>query len=120
MDPDIVDSKKNLALVEDIMDHKWEFHPDDHFQEPPYNTPSLTQLNAEVKLEDDPICSSAGCVQYLHPKPKGNPMDYFVPNFGADNLINDATASLKWAENSTGHAWNWHKPVPLEIPEYKE
>ena len=40
-----------------------------------------------VGIESDPICSSAGCTQYNHPRPSlagRYPKDYFVPNFGRD------------------------------------
>ena len=47
-------------------------------------TLGTTMEVAEVQLESDPICSSAGCTQYEHPKLKDYPKDYFVPNFGPD------------------------------------
>ena len=38
-----------------------------------------------VKLRSDPICSSAGCDQYLHDhKDLGYKINYPVPNFGKD------------------------------------
>jgi len=52
----------------------------------------------QLDAESDPICSSAGCTQYEHPKKKGYPMDYFVPNFGKDHDIGTTDASLAIAE----------------------
>ena len=55
---------------------------------------------------DDPICSSAGCDQYKHPKGgPGYPMDYPVPNFGMDHDIIGTKASIKQAEGSVEHTW---------------
>ena len=65
LDADIKTTHRNLAKAEEDLGHNW----------------NLLQLNSE--LESDPICSSAGCTQYLHPKgPDDHPMDYFVPDFG--------------------------------------
>ena len=46
----------------------------------------------DVQLESDvwsdPICSSAGCNQYLHPESKEDfPKGYGVPDFGVDRDI---------------------------------
>ena len=64
-----------------------------------------------LQLQDDPICSSAGCVQYKHPKEKpDHDVDYFVPNFGAkDSVLMHNDESLKYAEEKLGHHWNWSK-----------
>jgi hypothetical protein len=64
LDHDIVTSQKNLA-----------------------NTEQILGTSMDVQIGSDPICSSAGCDQYEHPKIKGHPMDYFVPNFGVDSEI---------------------------------
>jgi hypothetical protein len=48
---------------------------------------SAARLQTGTDVRSDPICDSAGCSQYLHPKPPKedeHPMDYFVPNFGRD------------------------------------
>ena len=60
-------------------------------------------------MGDDPICSSAGCDQYLHPHEKQFKKDYFVPNFGQDNAINQNMNSIKYAEKALGHKWDWKK-----------
>jgi hypothetical protein len=52
-------------------------------------------------LESDPICSSAGCFQYNHPKKSESaliPRDYFVPNFGKDPDMTGTMNSLSIAE----------------------
>jgi hypothetical protein len=62
-------------------------------------------------LKDDPNCSSSGCTQYLWPKHKGadpHPVDYFVPNFGAnDREIRDVYSSLEAAEAIRGSHWHY-------------
>jgi hypothetical protein len=57
----------------------------------------------DVQIGSDPICSSAGCTQYEHPKVDGHPMDYFVPNFGVDQNIIDHDSSLAIAEKQLNH-----------------
>lgn len=97
-DKDIVTSKKNLKDSEKSLGHNW----------------TLLQLDAE----SDPICSSAGCTQYLHPQAETHPMDYFVPNFGRDHDNTIATEqSLAASEKMLGHKWDW-KPVEEEIVDY--
>lgn len=62
----MIDAQKNLADTEKTMNHKYEL----------------------VQLESDPICSSAGCDQYKHPKAKDSwDKDYPVPHFGMDRDI---------------------------------
>jgi len=58
-------------------------------------------------LDSDPICSSAGCTQYKAPAVDTHPMDYFVPNFGADHHIVESENSEKWAAKEIGHTWVW-------------
>jgi hypothetical protein len=66
--------------------------------------------------ESDPICSSAGCVQFLHKKKDlGYKINYPVPNFGADSDIIDSKASLALAEDLQQHTLDlpnkkWRKP----------
>jgi len=55
----------------------------------------LLQLDSQIDLQDDPICSSAGCTQYQHKKKKPEyPIDYPVPNFGGDHSIAATDESL--------------------------
>ena len=59
----------------------------------------LVATASSIKLQSDPICSSAGCDQYLHPgKPRGYDIDYFVPNFGADTDVVGTKDSAAVAE----------------------
>ena len=68
-----------------------------------------------AQTESDPICSSAGCDQYLHPvAPDAHPVDYFVPNFGVDHEIKDNFNSLGEAEKIRNHEWIWKwLPTPI-------
>ena len=66
-----------------------------------------------VQLESDPICSSAGCEKSKIKPKDDHPMNYFVPNFGADQSTSGIThtnESLDWAEKNLGHKWNYVKP----------
>ena len=81
----------------------------------------LVQLDDQISLESDPICSSAGCDQYKHKKKKlGYPIDYPVPNFGIDHDDVHATdSSLEWAQKNLNHQWNYVKPGKTDPePEY--
>ena len=57
----------------------------------------------DVQIGSDPICSSAGCTQYEHPKVEVHPMDYFVPNFGVDQGIIDHNSALAATEKLLKH-----------------
>jgi len=71
-----------------------------------YTYRSLVQTDADLKTESDPICSSAGCAGPKATKGAAtHPMNYFVPNFGRDHLINQTDASLDWAEKNLKHTW---------------
>jgi hypothetical protein len=61
-------------------------------------------------LVSDPICSSAGCTQYKHKHLEPEyPVDYAVPNFGADPEVDSTKNSLKIAERMHNHEWVWDK-----------
>lgn len=67
---------------------------------------------ADVMLENgsDPICSSAGCVQYLFPKVKesddvAKKLNYPVPNLGMDRDILHSLENIPVAEGLVGHKW---------------
>ena len=76
--------------------------------------------DAKVQLdsESDPICHSAGCSQYLFPKPDAKklyPMDYFVPQFGVDPDVISTFNSLDVAQEQRDHIWHYvpeTKPKP--------
>jgi len=49
---------------------------------------NVVQLDADIHLDSDPICSSAGCDQYKHEgKDRGYDINYPVPSFGMDRDI---------------------------------
>jgi hypothetical protein len=93
LDGNMVDSANSLKIAEKQRNKKYE----------------LVQLDSELK--SDPICSSAGCTQYLHPESKAVswPMNYGVPNFGMDRDISGAFENLEAAEKIVG--------AKLEFPE---
>jgi len=65
-----------------------------------------------MKMESDPICSSAGCTQYTHPtKDRGYKIDYFVPHFGEDQDIINTRVSTGIAEKQYNH-YNWPADDP--------
>ena len=67
---------------------------------------ALTSTSA-IKIKSDPICSSAGCTQYKHPKQETHDKDYFVADFGQDKDIIDHKIDLEVAEKIVGHHWKW-------------
>jgi len=84
LDANIVDSQANLAASESKLNHKYEL----------------------LQLESDPICSSAGCDQYKHPKKEdGWDMNYPVAHFGMDRDIQGVLINLEAAEKIVGHHW---------------
>jgi len=88
----------------------------------------LAGVKADVRLgsKSDPICSSAGCTQYEHPKKDlGYKQDYFVPHFGADHDIVTNNQNVAQAEAVLKHTFTptqdedgeWE--VPTETAEFK-
>jgi uncharacterized protein YkvS len=108
LDGDIIDSRNNLKSTESRMSHKLVLDSDD------------VQLDAQVDVQSDPICSSAGCTQYKH-KHKKLPydIDYPVPDFGVDKDIIDNHDDLKVAEGIVGHHWNFELLKPPINPAKK-
>ena len=51
-----------------------------------------------IALQDDPICGTGSCDETLPKAPKGHPVDYFVPSFGADPDIVGTLSSVADAE----------------------
>ena len=69
---------------------------------------TLPEDAAKIQLESDPICSSSGCEKSKIGAKKMHPMNYFVPNFGADRTISgvaDTHESLDWGEKALDHKW---------------
>lgn len=87
-DKDIKDSLAHTDAAEKKLGHKM----------------SYMQSQADLHLESDPICSSAGCTQYKHKKKAlGYKLNYPVPNFGVDQDILTNHHSLELAENALSH-----------------
>merc|ERR1719450_1935319 len=105
----MISTAKNLADSEMNLGHKWviaaQLDSDVNA-----NVQLGSETGSNLKLDSDPICSSAGCTQYKHKKKdRGYDIDYPVPNFGRDHDINENYGSLDWAENSLSHHWTWKK-----------
>jgi len=106
LEGNIIDSVKNLADSETKLNHKY----------------SLSLL----QLESDPICSSAGCEQYKHPKSKVADWekDYPVPHFGMDRDIGASIDNMAVAEGIVGHKWppideeKWKNPAKKVLYNY--
>jgi len=93
LDRDMHDAATNLDLVEGKLGHKYE---------------PWTFVQTQTDIESDPICSSAGCNQYKHPKKDpGYDKDYPVVNLGVDRDIIDDHENLPIAEKIVGHHWVW-------------
>jgi hypothetical protein len=97
LDKDVVSTNKNIADAEDTLNH------------------------VMVQMKDDPIGSSIGITQYIHPGPKSAPypLNYPVPNFGADQGVLDVSSSIAAAEKSTGIPFKWKDTEPREVTEYR-
>ena len=64
----------------------------------------IIMLAAAIKVESDPICSSAGCTQYKQKAtPLGYDLDYFVPNFGPDPDMVGTAKAVSIAEAMHNH-----------------
>ena len=94
LDHDMVTTEKNLNNAQDKLKHKWVIQD--------------LQTENEINLESDPICSSAGCDQYKHKKPKlGYPINYPVPNNGVDPDMITTLESEKLASAMVNHNWEF-------------
>lgn len=104
MDVDIKNTQGSLISSEKKLKTKWNPKKD---ADGAYIVPTATvtlQTESNMNMESDPICSSAGCTQYEHPKLETHPMDYFVPNFGTDQeTVKDNQSSLAVAEKQLNH-----------------
>ena len=105
VDQDILDAQKNIKDQEARLKHKWTPVQDDNgvwgvptAADNKSYTYAAVQLDSDIALDSDPICSSAGCDQYKHKKKKlGYPINYPVPNFGRDHDLDNTDSSLSWA-----------------------
>ena len=57
----------------------------------------------------DPICSSSGCSQYLHPKAKSEDRgpEYLISPYGPDPDMTDIQRALAIAEKTYKHKWQF-------------
>merc|ERR1712224_73648 len=85
MDTDIKTSIDNLNAMESKYG-KWTLPPPtDDVQ---IESDVVAETETDANSNSDPICSSAGCTQYLHKHKKlPYPVDYPVPNNGVDHDI---------------------------------
>jgi hypothetical protein len=83
---------------------------------------NAAQLDADIHLDSmsDPICNSAGCTQYKHPKKdRGYDIDYPVVDLGQDRDISDHFTDLNLAEKIVGHHWDFKLEKPPINPAKK-
>lgn len=121
VDEDIVNVQNSIKYEQDKQGHVWTPTQDSNGY---WNLPAAAsnasysynvQLDSDIKLEDDPICSSAGCSQYKHPAPPpGYPMDYPVPNFGQDHDIKSSIENERLASKMIGKEWAFKTPGSWE------
>ena len=106
MDADIADSLKNMKSAVDTHG-TWDLPKDDWF--------------VQTEEKSDPICSSAGCGQYKHPKKdRGYDIEYPVANWGDyDQDIVAYNENLPIAEKIVGHHWNFILEKPPLNPAKK-
>jgi len=101
LDKDMRNTAGSIDQIEDREGHKFE----------PWNF---------VQTESDPICNSAGCTQYKHPKKdRGYDIDYPVVNLGQDRDISDHFTNLDMAEKIVGHHWDFKLEKPPLNPAKK-
>lgn len=114
VDEDIKAAQASISQAQDTLDHDWNPSQDKngYWNVPqPFDNKSYSYADTSVNVqlaaetESDPICSSAGCTQYEHPKLETYPMDYPVPNFGVDHGILAAENSISAAEKQLNHKW---------------
>ena len=64
----------------------------------------LAAIAAAIKLDSDPICSSAGCTQFAHKvTPLGYDLDYPVPSHGPDPDMVATQRSIEIGEAAHAH-----------------
>ena len=101
-------------------DKKTDDKKDDEKKTDAKKADALVQSQVDIHLHSDPICHSAGCTQYLHPKKEeklGYPINYFVPNFGKDKReVLTTWNSLDVAQKQLNHVWEFN-PDAVKKPE---
>jgi len=105
LDGDIQHSIKHLKNQEGVHG-KWDLPTED--------------IQIATEAGSDPICNSAGCTQYKHPKKdRGYDIDYPVVNLGQDREISDHFTNLDMAEKIVGHHWDFKLEKPPLNPAKK-
>ena len=138
-DPDMVSTLNSIKIAEEMNTHKlvmgtpeskakwhnvakdtlYDYHPKldkDVISTNKHIDAAENELGYQmVQLKDDPIGSSIGVTQYLHPGPKEKPyaMNYVVPNFGVDQEILDHDSNLAKTEEQLKKKFN---PAPKDDP----
>jgi hypothetical protein len=124
VDDDIKMTQAHVAEQEKKLKHVWKPVQDENGiwmvpeanKASSYAYASLVQTDAQVNMESDPVCSSAGCNYNTEKTTKTpHPMDYFVPNFGRDENINTTWNSLEVAESMHQHRFN-----PISKKDFKK
>merc|ERR1712167_367282 len=81
----------------------------------------LVASAAAIKITSDPICNSAGCTQYLHPKSTVAdwPRDYGVPHLGmAEGIVKHHWVGIdkdKWANPAKKVMYNFAAKLDGDI-----
>lgn len=97
-----------MVWAEGDTEHEWNLAPGFKWSELPHEDAEFKL----VELQDDPICNSAGCTQFLFPKgPDDPPRDYPVADFGIDH---DILASQQNEENAKKFLSMTHVKKPEE------
>jgi len=105
LDIDMRRTESSIDQIETREGHKFE----------PWNF-----VQTESEVQSDPVCSSAGCTQYKHPKKeRGYDIDYPVVNLGTDKDISDHFTDLALAEKIVGHKWDFKLEKPPINPAKK-
>ena len=131
VDQDIKDTQSHTAAAEKRLKHKWTPKQDKNgvwLVPNAKNNNNWTFISfkdsqglLQLEAESDPICSSSGCPKNkLHAGPTW-PMDYPVPNFGADQDVLNVNDSLAASEKIHEKKWNWEdtkKKTPEDPVQY--
>jgi len=128
-DRDVTNTWNSLEVAQDMLKHDWSFDPESVkkgadpvlYNFAPELDDDMKHTNKHMaaaeknlgtwdyealQIESDPICHSAGCTQYKHPKAKEeptHPMDYFVPHFGKDRDVTGTWKSIETAQEMLDH-----------------
>lgn len=103
VEPDIIATQKNIVNAQNSLDHDWVYPKDG------YNVGWATNnkefIQTESNIARDPLLSKDASPLLVHQKPAyaGQPVDYFVPDFGISHEIGYTQESIKNAETQLKH-----------------